>query len=112
VAGSFGLSKGEQLPAPPDQALEPLRIHVIGVHDQPIALLRRLDRRRAERLAQSNHATLHHLGPRHGRMLTPQRVRQALRAHHLPRAQRQRRQDNPVPRAERLAIAVYSKGPE
>lgn len=63
VPGTFGLSGRELLPRPQEQVLEPQVVEVVAMHGEAIASSRRGDRRRAERLAQTNHATLDDLGP-------------------------------------------------
>ncbi len=88
------------------QVLELLPVQVEPVGRQPVPAGHGLDGVDAQRLPEPAHAPLDDLRPGGRRVLSPQRLGQDLGVHPLPRAQRERRDDDPVTGPERLAAVV------
>ena len=95
------LAGGRQHPATTDEFLEAVHIELVRFEGQPVAGRGRLDRGRAERLADESDGCLDLLRPRRRWTLTPDRVRELVRPHHMTPLQRQRAQDRSLTGAER-----------
>ena len=98
---------GQGLPRPFEEPLEQPVVQLVVVQRQAVAGRPRLDGSRTEPLPQPDDAALHHLGPRRrrGRRPTARPPERSVRdrvagAHH------QRRQDDPVPGAESVRLAL------
>ena len=104
------LPEVEQLPAPRDQALELVRVHLAGCRRQPVTVADGLDHVRAECLAYPHDRALQRLGPRGRRAVSPQRLGQLVAGDHVPESYGERGQDDPVPGGQSPLPAVDPQG--
>ena len=100
VGRPVGLAQREELVAPGHQGLEPPGVEVVGGYGEPVAVRQGLDRVAAERLAQPDDAPLQDLGRGHRWAVAPERVRELVGRDRLPGTDRQRGENDTVPRTE------------
>ena len=100
VGRPVGLAQREELVAPGHQGLEPPGVEVVGGYGEPVAVRQGLDRVAAERLAQPDDAPLQDLGRGDRWAVAPERVRELVGRDRLPGTDRQRGENDTVPRTE------------
>jgi hypothetical protein len=112
VAGPVGLPEGEQFAGPIHQSFEPAGVHLVATQTQAIAVGQGLDRIVPEQTAQPHDTSLEVLVPRRRRVVTPDGVREPVRAEHLATGRGECLQDRPVPAVDRGFRAIDRQRPE
>ncbi len=101
------LPDGGELAAPLHQALETPGIDRLERHGEPIATPARLDGVLTEGPAEPHDAPLHDLVPGGGRLVTPERLGEAVGTDLLARTHGERLEHHPVPRPERALERLH-----